>query len=336
MTTKTLNKNPIPFDQLKKAPGTAFEFSGRLEQPETEDETTFSDVSILARSPDPINHWWWGQIVHDMAGFFTHKPSVVLDWNHDPNEIVGLAEEQEASDEGLKLRGRLVSLEPKDQADKIMKWRKAKVPLEASIYFDEAELEYIPEDVKTEVNGKQFSGPGVIVRKWTIRGCAICPYGYDGKTETLLSKQQFNFSIKEMSVSAETKTEETPPVETKTEETPKVETKTVETVDAEKLAKDVREQLKAERNKFTAAFGDVDGSGYFAQDLSFTDAQTKHIAKLSASLKEVGDENAKLKEDLAQFRKSLGEASGLETPPKNGEKKFARNMTEAREMQAKK
>lgn len=326
METKTLNKKPVPFDQLLKAPGTAFEFSGKLEPPNSDDETELVNVNLLARSPDPIDHWWWGRIVHDMNGFFKHKESVVLDWNHDPNMIVGVADKQIADNEGLKLSGKLVKLEEKDQADKIIKWRKANVPLEASIYFDEAELEYIPEDVSTEVNGKQFSGPGVIVRKWTIRGCAICPYGYDGKTETLLSKQQFSFSIKELKkVDAETKPTETPVVETKPAE-----------VDTAKLAKDVREQLKAERNKFTAAFGEVDGSSYFAKDLSFTDAQTKHIEKLSASLKTIGEENAKLKNDLAQFRKSLGEPQGLETEPKNTEKKFAKTMTEAREMAAKK
>lgn len=326
METKTLRKNPIPFEQLQKAPGTAFEFSGKLEPPSSDDETELVNVNLLARSPDPVNHWWWGQIVHDMNGFFKHKESIVLDWNHDPNTIVGVADKQVADNEGLKLSGKLVKLEEKDQADKIIKWRKANVPLEASIYFDEAELEYIPENVNTEVNGKQFSGPGVIVRKWTIRGCAICPYGYDGKTETLLSKQQFSFSIKELKkVDAETKPTGTPAVETKPAE-----------VDTAKLAKDVREQLKAERNKFTAAFGEVDGSSYFAKDLSFTDAQTKHIEKLSASLKTVNEENAKLKNDLAQFRKTLGEPHGLETEPKTTEKKFAKTMTEAREMAAKK
>lgn len=334
--TKTINAQPIPFEKLKDAPGTAFELSAKFSSAESESESELVNVDILARSPEPIYHWWWGKIVHDMEGFFTHKPSIALDWNHDPNVLVGYADKQIADDNGLRLRGKLVKLEDGDQADKIIKWRKAGVPLEGSIYFDEAEMEYIPENTNTKVNGLSFDGPGVIVRKWTIRGCAICPYGYDGKTETMLSRQQFSFSVKELA--------KVPEQETQTEQTTEVvETEVVEAtevvtppVDTEKLAKEVREQMKAEMNKFTAAFGEVDGASYFTQNLSFTEAQTKHIAKLTSNIAQLGEENTKLKADLQSFRKALGEESGLDTEPKSTERKFAKSMTEARELSAKK
>ena len=58
------------------------------------------------------------------------------------------------------------------------------IPFEASIFFDEAVLEWIPENTTTEVNGFQFAGPGVIAREWRLRGCAVCPYGADGNTES--------------------------------------------------------------------------------------------------------------------------------------------------------
>ena len=332
-----INPQPVPFDKLSDAPADAFILDARLSQPDSQDEVELTKVSLTARTSDPLYHWWWGNIVHDMDGFFKHKESVNLDWNHDPNNLVGYADKQVASHEnGLQLEGKLISLEPKDQADKIRLWRKSGMPLEASIYFDEAEMEYIPQDMTTQVNGKQFDGPGVVVRKWTIRGCAICPYGYDGKTETRLSKQQFKFSIRkgvDMSATAEaTKTEEV-----KAEETPKAEelsksdnngVTTVETkVDENKLS---AEDFRKELNKFTTAFGSENGVKWFNEGVTFSDAQGKHIDMLSKANADLKTENEKIKAELTSFRKTLGEEKGLETVPSDG-KKFARNMTEARE-----
>lgn len=338
MATKQLTKG-VSFEEMKNAPADAFSFSAKLSQPETEDDGELFKVELTARTPEPLFHWWWGNIVHDMDGFFKHKDTVTLDWNHDPNTLVGFADKQEATREnGLQLSGKLVVLEPNDQADKIRKWRKSGIPLEASIYFDESEMEYIPDDTYTEVNGKQFSGPGVVVRKWTIRGCAICPYGYDGKTETRLSKQQFKFSIKEgtaMAVKANTETE------TKTEETKPEElgnsgdngtTTAPAKVDETKLSLD---DYRKELNKFTTAFGAENGAKWFGEGVTFSDAQGKHIDQLSKEVVSVREENAKLKDDLAKFRKTLGEEKGLETTPSDS-KKFARNMTEARELASKK
>lgn len=334
MATKELTKQPVPFDKLSEAPGDAFMFSASMSQPETDDEAELIKVSLTARTSEPLYHWWWGNIVHDMAGFFKHKESVNLDWNHDPDNLVGFADKQVATaEEGLQLEGKLIVLEPNDQADKIRKWRKNGMPLEASIYFDEAELEYIPEDTFTEVNGKKFTGPGVVVRKWTIRGCAICPYGYDGKTETRLSKQQFSFSISKgnsMSATAETK-----PTETQTETKPTelstsdntVTTNAQQQVDNSKLS---AEDFRKELNKFTTAFGAENGVKWFNEGVTFSDAQAKHIDTLNLSIKALGEENTKLKNDLVSFRKTLGEEKGLETAPSDG-KKLARSMTEARE-----
>ncbi len=61
---------------------------------------------------------------------------------------------------------------------------RAGIPFEGSIFFDDAILEYVDEGFQTEVNGETFHGPGVVVREWVLRGCAVCPYGADGSTNS--------------------------------------------------------------------------------------------------------------------------------------------------------
>jgi hypothetical protein len=307
---------PIPLDKLSKPPADAFVLTAKLMSNDQEGES--HNVELLARTPNPLYHWWWGNIVHDMEGFFKHKDTITLDWNHNNDVLVGYADKQETTEEGLMLSGKLISLEKGDQADKIIQWKKHGVPLEASIYFDEAEMEYIPEDTTTLVNNQQFAGPGVVVRKWTIRGCAICPYGYDGKTETRMSRQ-FNFSFKgDIPVSTTENTEEqTKPAVLSTPEP--------STEDALAL---VRNELK----KFTESFGDAVGANLFQKGLSFTDAQSEFIKQLKSDIESKNQELANLQTQLSAFRNSLGESGGLETTNKGeGKRKFASNMTEARQ-----
>jgi hypothetical protein len=60
------------------------------------------------------------------------------------------------------------------------------VPYEASIFFggDGIKIQEIAEGQVEQVNGREFAGPGVIVREWPLRGVAICPYGADSNTES--------------------------------------------------------------------------------------------------------------------------------------------------------
>lgn len=333
------NKQPVPIDKLKQPPAEAFVLTARMQEPNDPEKY---DVQLLARTPNPLFHWWWGNIVHDMAGFSKHKEKIALDWNHDPNTLVGYADKQETDETGLTLSGKLVSLEPNDQADKIRRWKSSGVPLEASIYFDEAELEYIPEEATTLVNGFQFAGPGVVVRKWTIRGCAICPYGYDGKTETRMSKH-FNFSWKgtepmqklsEDQAVPETESDSgnAPVTETTVTETV-TETTTVETetVVEESSQADTLSAARKELSRYTEVFGPAEGATYFANGLSFLEAQTDFIKKLKSSVQDLTAKIAEKDSQLAEFRKSLGEESGLETRSREGAKKFVSSMSEARE-----
>lgn len=163
-----------------------------------EEQSQTKPVELLARTGAPIEHWYWGRIVHDMDGMQT-KPVVALDWCHG-NELIGKADAFDVSTGDLVVRGSIESLEIGDIADQIIKRSGRGIPYEASIYFDPwtLVLEYLQDGFVTEVNGRQLEGPCVIVREWTLRRIALCPSGADGGTEarfTSTGQQAAKFAL---------------------------------------------------------------------------------------------------------------------------------------------
>jgi hypothetical protein len=157
------------------------------------DGSTSAPFEILARSSKPIEHWFWGRVVHDSEGAFG-KERIPIDYNHD--EVIGFANKRRMSAEGVHLSGALVSVKEGDRADMVMKQSRAGIPFEASINFggDGIKVEEVPDGKTTQVNGYEFAGPGVIIREWPMRGCAFCPYGADGNTKTELFSSSAKFS----------------------------------------------------------------------------------------------------------------------------------------------
>jgi hypothetical protein len=143
-------------------------------------------VRLVARSGKAIEHWFWGRVVHDLAGMHLHKSRVPIDYVHDAKEIVGYLNKFDATSGDLVTSGALVPFKDSDRATEIVHKMKAGVPYEASINFggDGIKVEEVADGMVAQVNGYQFDGPGIIVREWPLRGVAICPYGADANTES--------------------------------------------------------------------------------------------------------------------------------------------------------
>lgn len=313
------------------SPALQFERSQNREQ-----NTKSRDVEILARTPDALFHWYWGWCVHDFSGM-SQKPKIVLDWCHDDDEIIGYADRFSVGDSGLTVRGRIESIEENDAAEKLLKRADKGIPFESSIYFEPSLLEFVPEGMTREVNGREMVGPLTIFKQWSLRALSVCPHGYDYGTETRLTAKPDGAAVI---------------------------LKWENTMGATTTAEKEKVDLRAELKKFTDRFGPVDGLGYFNGELSMEEATAKHLAKV------VGDhaaEIAKMKADhdaavdqlaashasevaklsqerdqasrerdealtrLTAARGSLGEAAGIETNS-GGARKLAATYAEARAM----
>jgi hypothetical protein len=305
MMNATINK-PIPRE--------AFRFEAATCELSAAKDGGNIPIRIKARSGQPLTHWYWGRIVHDMAGMRTPGPSIPLDYVHDDKEILGYADKFEAGGD-LVISGELIPFKDGDRVREIKHKSENGVPYQASIFWDGDThvLEDIPAGESVQVNGYEFSGPGVVVRKWLLRGVAVCPYGYDANTSSeLAGVEKFDYqSFHERETMSKKKlnAEETPA--TPAEETP--EEKVVETDPkeeapaAEKPAEETPEETPAEPTeqaspgqKFLEAFGDK-GAVWFVQGKSFEEAAKLH--------------NEAMQKEIAELKQKLGAVEwGLKKP----------------------
>jgi len=161
--------------------------AGEIQSARKNPDDRSAALRMVARSGKPIEHPYWGNIVHDLSGVRMHKNRIPVDYCHDPKEIIGYLNHFDGDSGDLVTTGALVPFKDSDRATEILHKMDAGIPYEASINFggDGIKLEEIAPGQVAQVNGYQFEGPGVIVREWPLRGVAICPYGADMHTESV-------------------------------------------------------------------------------------------------------------------------------------------------------
>lgn len=278
-----------------------------------EKDQSSREINLLARTSSALYHWYWGWIVHDFEGM-QHKDKIVLDYCHCENDLVGFADKFTISADGLMLGGRIESIDPDDEAAKILKRADKGIPYEASIYFEPESLEYVPEGFKTNVNGLEMSGPLTVVRKWRLRACAVCPHGYDVGTDAQLSADKAKtFALTWKKETAMTATNQAQPQSQP--EKPAIELSVAPAIDP-------RDELK----KFTDRFGAADGAIYYGGKLSYEQALEKHVEKLSTAVETESKRAVEAETKLTAAKLSLGETGGIDTGAKGTDGKSSKSF----------
>ena len=304
MATMTLKID----DGAVKAPAQAMRLSVtafQMAAQGTDDDAEGVAFEMVARSPDPIDHWFFGPEVHDLDGV-THAERIAVDWIHDPDLLIGYADEFETDDKrGLVLRGRITSLRDDDKASEIIGWARAGIPLEASIDFTpsapgDTAVQVLYDDEIADVNGYELEGPATIFRRWPLRRVAICPSGADAQTETNL--QAATSAGQEVSIAVMDREGDTMKKRAKDDSSAALSAEEITALQDQNAALTAENtQLKADATPapavppvadpppaddtraefklFADAFGD-NASCYFADGLSYEDASVKHMQAL--------------------------------------------------------
>ena len=185
----------MPIFDPASAPASAFQLTGgavAFEAASAPGDTI--PVRLLARTGQPIEHAYWGRIVHDLSGVQA-KETVPLDHRHDPYQVIGFGKAAVESGD-LWVSGALVPFQSDDVAAEIAYKASRGVPYEASIDFrgQGIVLEELGVGAKAKVNGYTLEGPAVIVRKWPLRAVAICECGADPGTKAQFSDEFLSLS----------------------------------------------------------------------------------------------------------------------------------------------
>lgn len=252
----------------------------------------------IARTGDALNHAYWGKVVHDLDGMRV-KSRVPIDFNHNPNEIVGYANRFNTEEGDLEIRGALTPSEFDEikRAQEIIDKAEQGVPWEMSISFPgDLEVEQIEEGDQVTVNQRQFTGPLTVIRSWPLRAVAITPMGQDAQTALQFSEDQtvnvtyVNSGDAEMpktelsAIEAEVEIKvEADAVDESENDTVEAENK-VEAVDTEKVEEEPQEEVAAlsqpSAQDYMTRFGRVQGALYFADGLSLDEATAKELERL--------------------------------------------------------
>jgi hypothetical protein len=278
-------------------------------------------ISMLARTGKPIDHWYWGKVVHDMAGMALAAPTLPIDYCHDPEEVLGFLDKFDASNEGLMVSGDLVTFQPDDRTAEICHKADAGVPYQASIAFDPSS--YVCEDVgrgmQVTVNGYQLEGPALVIRKWTLIAVSVCPYGADSGTRTNLSAAtasdvpiQFVAPHKDPAAMSAT-----PATDTKNETAKPATELTATSPATAPPAVDPRAEFKATLAKFTAKFGAANGAAWAAEGLSYEQGLEKHAEALASQLSMSESGKKELETKLAAIPRGEAEPVTFTTTDKH-------------------
>ena len=231
-------------------------------------------VTLVARTDNAVETWA-GEMIHDLSGM-THREKVPLDWCHgnEIDECIGYLDGFSQTDKEIVCTGRVIPLSEGDIASKVLKQLDAGFPLEASISFGGQGLEFeeVGRNSHAQVNGHRFDGPGIIVRKWPLRGVAICPHGADNQTSTSLALSEEEVIVTMLKG------------EDKMVEEEKAEVKEELTEVKEELKEVIAPPTSPSGKDFMAAFG-TNGAIWFAEEKTFEEARDLHIKALEGQVK---------------------------------------------------
>ena len=317
-----------------------------------------SNISMIARSGQPIDHWSWGMVGHDLEGVKV-KDKIPIDYSHDTGEIIGYLDSFEVTGDGLRAGGKLVSFTETDRAAEVAYKSREGIPYEASINFggDGIEVEQVDEGETTEVNGYTLTGPAAVIRSWPLRGVAVTPYGADANTEseifnsggdvavdfinrnevtTMASEQstadvavddQVENSIKETDadqVDEETAEAVDDTAIDETDEAAEAEPTAEADADAEAVDNESSEPAEAaalslaDGQRYLERFGEA-GAVWFVEGKTFGECIDLHIEGLESELEHLRDEKGELRQRVAAVDRGEDDPLGFSAAPSSAD-----------------
>lgn len=155
------------------------------------DDAAPATFELVAYTGASIRQGWSrNPLVVDLAGMDTAKASIPILYAHGKemallDSVIGRSTEIVNDGGQLVIRGELIRGEP--TADKLIRYAKAGVPLQASIGADAGSLENINAGGVVTVNGREFAGPVTVARSSDLRETSVVLFGADGRTSAAIA-----------------------------------------------------------------------------------------------------------------------------------------------------
>ena len=107
-----MNENNRDFSNIPA--GACTLVSGAFELGDNGEDAKSAPIRMVARSGQPIEHFFWGRVVHDLSGMQLHKPRLPIDYVHDANQVIGYLNQFDSESGDLVASGALVPFKDTD------------------------------------------------------------------------------------------------------------------------------------------------------------------------------------------------------------------------------
>lgn len=150
-----------------------------FEEPQDGEASPIRKFHMIAYSGAPVETML-GPMIVDLAGGAIPDGSMPILRNHDEDRIVGHSESINKTSTEIIADGRLSNSTP--DGIQVANTAAEGFPWQASIRFSVRKVEEIRRGSSMQVNGRSFSGPGFIVKKWELKEASFVPLGRDSNT----------------------------------------------------------------------------------------------------------------------------------------------------------
>jgi hypothetical protein len=149
---------------------------------EGEDRKLQLDMTIYSGGVVP-NHYYWGNLILDLAGVVFPKTKYPILENHDRSKKIAFHNGKLLTDGSLRIDPAKTKFVSTPESEEFQRLSSEGFPYEASVRFNPKVVEEIAEDAFSEANGIKLKGPGTIIRKWEFVEGSVCVFGYDRNTQ---------------------------------------------------------------------------------------------------------------------------------------------------------
>ena len=191
--------------ETKKIPMGAMRFVATESHAFTEfadgDEKKTPKMNMTAYSGKIIkNHYWWDDLVIDLAGMVFDKSKYPILENHDQHRKIAFTGKPVVTpDFKLQLNPNKTTFVATKESTEFQNLSSEGFPYESSMYVTPLSVERLDKGVAAEVNGFKMKGPGTIFRKSRFNEASVCVFGWDRQTQAAaFSKEEVEVEFDEI------------------------------------------------------------------------------------------------------------------------------------------
>lgn len=175
--------------KFEKVPSSAFTLNGGEDSiiKFKEDSESFE---MVAYSGKVVNHWWFGELIINLAGMEFPKSKYPILQDHDTSLKIGFVSKPKKIENELRFTDKEFTFVDTEESIRFREEAKQGFPFEASVGIRPTKIIRLEEGGKAEVNGNKVKGPIAIWDQSIFRETSVVVFGTDPNTSSKVFSEE--------------------------------------------------------------------------------------------------------------------------------------------------